>query len=152
MKDKCVWIKNILLPVILGGIIGLILSKFMNYNELNKPPLAPPGFIFGIVWSILYILMGISYSILDANNLTNNKVKNIYYLQLAVNLLWPIIFFVLKWRLFACFWIIALLVLIIYEISIFYEKNKVAAYLQIPYLIWTAFATYLNISIYWLNA
>lgn len=152
MKNKWVWIKNILFPIVLGGIVGLIISKFMDYNQLLKPPFAPPGAAFGIVWSIIYILMGISYSILQTNNLTDNKVKNIYYLQLVINLLWPIIFFVFKWRLFACFWIIALLLLIIYMISIFYEKNKLAAYLQIPYLIWTVFATYLTIGVYWLNA
>ena len=152
MKNKWVWIKNILFPIVLGGIVGLIISKFMDYNQLLKPPFAPPGAVFGIVWSIIYILMGISYSILQTNDLTDNKVKNIYYLQLVINLLWPIIFFAFKWRLFACFWIIALLLLIIYMISIFYEKNKLAAYLQIPYLIWTVFATYLTIGVYWLNA
>ena len=151
MKNKWVWIKNILFPIVLGGIVGLIISKFMDYNQLLKPPFAPPGAVFGIVWSIIYILMGISYSILQTNDLTDNKVKNIYYLQLVINLLWPIIFFVFKWRLFACFWIIALLLLIIYMISIFYEKNKLAAYLQIPYLIWILFASYLNLGVYLLN-
>lgn len=55
------WIKNILFPIVLGGIVGLIISKFMDYNQLLKPPFAPPGAVFGIVWSIIYILMGISY-------------------------------------------------------------------------------------------
>ena len=59
MKNKWMLAKNILLPVILGGIIGLIISGFMDYNTLNQPPLSPPGFLFGIVWTILYLLMGI---------------------------------------------------------------------------------------------
>ena len=151
MKTRWIWIKNILIPLILGGLIGLIISKTMDYNELIKPPLSPPGYLFGIVWTILYILMGVSYSILDVKNLITTKEKNIYYLQLAVNLLWPIIFFTLKWRLFAGIWIVLLLVLIIYMIILFYKKNKIAAYLQIPYLLWTIFATYLSFGVYILN-
>lgn len=151
MKNKWVWVKNIAIPLILGGLIGLVISKTMDYNTLTKPPLSPPGFLFGIVWSILYILMGVSYSILDVNNLETSKETNIYYLQLAVNLLWPIIFFTLKWRLFASIWIVLLLVLIIYMIITFYKKNKISAYLQIPYLLWTIFATYLSFGVYVLN-
>ena len=151
MKNKWLWIKNILVPVLLGGIIGIIVSQFMDYNSLEKPPLSPPGFLFGIVWTALYILMGGSYSILDINNVLDDKAKKIYYLQLIVNLIWPIIFFVLKWRLVSCIWIIVLVLLIIYMIVIFYKKNKISAYIQIPYLLWTIFATYLNIGIYLLN-
>ncbi len=151
LKNKWLWIKNILIPVVLGGIVGLIISNFMDYNELNKPPLSPPGFIFGIVWTILYILMGISYGILDYKNLIDTNTKNIYYLQLFVNLLWPIAFFVFKWRLFAFIWLIFLVILIIKMMIEFYKKDKTAAYLQIPYLLWSIFAAYLNIGVYLLN-
>ena len=151
MNNKKVWIKSILIPVILGGIVGLIISRFMDYNTLNKPPLSPPGFIFGIVWTILYILMGISYGILDTKNLIDEKINKIYYLQLIVNLIWPILFFVFKWRLFSAIWIILLVILVIKMIIEFYRKNKLSAYLQIPYLLWTIFATYLNIGVYLLN-
>ena len=151
LKDKWVWIKSILIPVALGGIVALLISGFMDYNELNKPPLSPPGFIFGIVWTILYILMGISYGILDYKNLIDTNTKNIYYLQLFVNLLWPIAFFVFKWRLFAFIWLIFLVILIIKMMIEFYKKDKTAAYLQIPYLLWSIFAAYLNIGVYLLN-
>lgn len=151
LKNKWLWIKNILIPVVLGGIVGLIISNFMDYNELNKPPLSPPGFIFGIVWTILYILMGISYGILDYKNLIDTNTKNIYYLQLFVNILWPIAFFVFKWRLFAFIWLIFLVILIIKMMFEFYKKDKTAAYLQIPYLLWSIFAAYLNIGVYLLN-
>ena len=144
MNNRWKWIKSILIPVVAGGIIGFAISSFMDYNTLNKPSLSPPGFLFGIVWTILYILMGISYGILDTRNLA-------YYLQLIVNLIWPILFFVLKARLLSSIWIVLLLILIIYMIVTFNKKNKLAAYLQIPYLIWTAFATYLNIGVYLLN-
>ena len=151
MKNKWLWWKNILIPVVLGGIVGIIISKFMDYNNLEKPFLAPPGFIFGIVWTILYILMGVSYAILDREKLIDKKAKSIYYLQLIVNLIWPILFFILKNRFLSIIWICILVVLVIYMISIFYKKNKIAGYLQIPYLLWTIFATYLNIGIYLLN-
>lgn len=151
LKNKKLWIKNILIPVLLGGIVALIISNFMDYNKLNKPPLSPPGFIFGIVWTVLYILMGISYGILDYKNLIDNNTKNIYYFQLLVNLLWPIAFFVFKWRLFAFIWLVLLIILIIKMIIEFYKKDKVAAYLQIPYLLWSIFASYLNIGVYLLN-
>ena len=150
-KDKWVWIKSILIPVILGGIVALIMSGSMDYNDLNKPPLSPPGFIFGIVWTILYIIMGLSYGILASKDLVDEKVNKIYYLQLFVNLLWPIIFFVFKWRLFAFIWLLILIALIIKMIMIFCKKNKLSAYLQIPYLLWCIFAAYLNIGVYLLN-
>lgn len=151
MSNKYKWIKSILIPIVAGGIIDFAISGFIDYNTLNKPPLSPPGFIFGIIWSILYILMGISYGILDTRNLADEKVNTAYYLQLIVNIIWPVLFFVLKARLLSSIWIVLLLVLIIYMIVTFNKKNKLAAYLQIPYLMWTAFATYLNIGVYLLN-
>ena len=151
MSNKKKWIKNILIPVVLGGIVGFIVSKFMDYNVLNKPSFSPPGFLFPIVWTILYILMGVSYSILDINNLVDKQVKKVYFIQLIVNLIWAVIFFILKARLISVIWIILLLLLVIYMIITFYKRNKLSAYLQIPYLIWVAFATYLNIGVYLLN-
>lgn len=151
MNNKKIWVKSILTPVILGGIVGLIISQFMDYNTLQKPPLAPPGFLFGIVWTILYIFMGISYGLLETRRLVDESVKKIYYTQLIVNLIWPILFFVFKARLISCFWIILLDILVIYMIIAFDRKHKLAAYLQIPYLIWGLFATYLNIGVYLLN-
>ena len=146
-----IYTKSILIPLILGSVVGFIISGFMDYGSLNKPFLATPGIVFPIVWTILYVLMGISYGILDSNSLVDTKVNSIYYWQLFVNLLWPIAFFVFKWRLFAFLWIVLLAILIVIMISRFYEKNKLAGLLQIPYLIWTLFATYLNFSIYILN-
>lgn len=143
--------KSILIPVILGGIVGLIISGAIDYNTLQKPPLAPPSVLFPIVWTILYILMGVSYGILKDKSLVNDKTQRIYYLQLFVNLLWPIAFFTLEWRLFAFIWIILLDILVFTMIMEFYKKNKVSGLLQIPYLIWLLFATYLNLAVYLLN-
>ena len=151
MKNKWILAKNILLPVILGGIIGIIISGFMDYNTLNQPPLSPPGFLFGIVWTILYLLMGIAYGILVYRRNSDETVSKIYWTQLLVNLIWPILFIVFKVRLLSILWIILLLILVINMILEFYKKDKMIAYTQIPYVIWLLFATYLNIGVYLLN-
>ena len=151
MKNIGIYIKSILIPVLAGVVVALITSGAMKYSMLNKPPLSPPGALFPVVWTILYILMGVSYGILKSNNQTNEEIDYIYYLQLAINALWSIIFFVFKWRLFAFLWIILLIVAVVQMIRKFYEKNSLAGLLQIPYLIWIVFAAYLNFAIYLLN-
>ena len=138
-------IKNILIPVIMGGIVGLIISPFMNYNNLNKPPLSPPGIVFPIVWTILYIIMGYSFY------KQNEQNKTIYYTQLIVNGLWPIIFFIFKWYLISTIWIILLIILVTIMIYKFYKENKIAGLINIPYLIWLFFALYLSFGVYLLN-
>lgn len=151
MKNKWILAKNIILPIALGGLVGLIISQFMDYNTLQKPPLSPPGFIFGIVWSILYLLMGIAYGMLVYKGKSDAEVSKTYWTQLIVNLIWPILFFVFKLRLFSSIWIIILLILVIGMVIKFYKKDKIIGYSQIPYLLWIMFATYLNIGVYILN-
>lgn len=141
-------IKYILVPLILGSIVGLITSFSMDeFKTLVKPPLSPPGFVFPIVWTILYILMGISHYLTK----DSKECNEIYIKQLIVNLSWSIIFFTFKLRLIAFLTIILLIYLIIKMIITFYKENKISAYLQIPYLIWCTFAAYLNLFIYILN-
>ena len=151
MNKLGIYIRSILLPVIVGAVVGLITSQFMEYNQLKQPSLAPPSALFPIVWTILYILMGVSYGILRSKGLTDKEVDVIYYGQLIVNSLWSFIFFVFEWRFFAIIWIILLAVLVTVMIVRFYRKNKIAGLLQIPYLLWVLFATYLTIAIYFLN-
>lgn len=151
MSKIKIYAKNILIPVIIGGIVGFIISDSIDYNTLQKPFLSPPSIVFPIVWTILYILMGISFARLELNSKIDQDIKQIYYLQLFVNALWSIFFFVLKWRLFSFIWILLLLTLIIIMIIKFYKKDKIAGLLQLPYLIWTLFATYLNLGVYLLN-
>jgi tryptophan-rich sensory protein len=151
MSKFKIYFKSILIPVLVGALIGLITSNSIDYSSLIQPPFAPPSFLFPIVWTILYILMGVSYGIIKENNLLTPEIQKIYYSQLAVNALWSIFFFSLKWRLFAGFEIILLALLIGIMISKFYHKNRLAAYLQLPYLAWVLYATYLNWSIYLLN-
>lgn len=140
-------VKSIAIPVLVGIIVSLIMMPFNDYQTLNQPPLAPPAILFPIVWTILYILMGISAYIVEKNN----GSLTIYYLQLFVNALWSIIFFVFKLRFLAFLWIILLLFLVIKIIKDFIQINKIAGYLQIPYLLWLIFATYLNLGVYILN-
>ena len=151
MNKTIIYIKAILLPVLIGALVGIITSGSMDYNMLQKPPFAPPGAVFPIVWTILYILMGISYGILKSDNQTDEEIDWIYYIQLAINALWSIIFFNFKWRLFAFIWILILDALVIDMIIKFYKKDKKAGLLQIPYLIWISFATILNLAVYLLN-
>ena len=151
MSKFKIYLKSILIPVIVGAIVGFITTKFNDYSSLIQPPLAPPSILFPIVWSILYVLMGVSYGILESDSLVDSDINFIYCLQLFVNALWSIFFFVFEWRFFAFLWILLLLVLVIIMIIRFYRKNKIAGLLQIPYLLWVAFATYLNFAIWLLN-
>lgn len=145
------FMKAILLPLFVGGVVGFFISKSIDYNSLVKPFLAPPSILFPIMWTILYLFMGVSYGILKSTNLNDSKIQRIYYLQLFVNGLWSIFFFTFKWRFFAFLWILLLDVLVFLMIYRFYKKNKTSGFLQIPYFIWILFATYLNLAIYLLN-
>lgn len=151
MKDIFKNLFYLLLPITVGAIVGITINNQIDYNVLVKPPLAPPSILFPIMWSIIYILMGISYYLLNKDNFVGKNVKIIYYLQLIVNALWSIIFFVLKLRLLSCLWIILLDLLVTLMISKFYDIKKICGYLNIPYLIWCLFATYLTIGIYIYN-
>lgn len=151
MKKIFSKLKYLVLPLLVGGIVGFIISKFIQYDNLNKPFLSPPQLAFPIVWTILYILMGISFGILSEKNLLDSKSKFLYYFQLLINALWSIFFFVFEWRLFAFIWIILLDIVVILMTINFYKKNKLAGILQIPYIIWILFATYLNLAFYLLN-
>ena len=142
---------SIIIPLALGGIVGFLISGSMDYDMLDRPPLSPPSILFPIVWTILYVLMGVSFGILRDKHLNDSNVKLIYYIQLIVNLLWPIAFFVLKWRLFAIIWILILDVLVVLMIFTFYKRDRTAALLQLPYLAWVLFASYLNLGVYILN-
>ena len=141
------------LPIILGSIVGFIISGSIDYTSLIKPPLAPPSWLFPVAWMIIYLLMGISYYLLK-KNYTEKELgieSIVYYIQLGVNLLWSILFFSLKLRFFSIIWIIFLDILVIMMIYWFFNKNKYSAYLNILYLVWILFATYLTIGIYILN-
>ena len=148
--------KKLILRIIVTFIVGSFFSIFtMNnmdtFKELNKP-IEVPGILFPIVWSILYLLMSISYYIVNSKNDEDKKEAEVSYaIQLIINSLWSLIFFGFEAYLFAFIWLLLLLISIIVMIIRFYKVDKTAAHLQIPYLLWVIFAGYLNISIYFLN-
>ena len=152
MKSIKTLIISIIIPIAVGIIGSLLGNSSMGFESINKPSFTPPGIIFPIVWTILYILMGISsYLIYISSNKDKTNSLRIYALQLIVNMLWTFFFFNLKWYLFSFIWIILLIVMVSTMIYKFFKINKTAGYLQIPYLIWLIFAAILNFSIYILN-
>ena len=152
IRNKSALIISILIPLAVGSMSALFSGNMSSYSILDKPAFSPPGFIFPIVWTILYILMGISsYIVYSSNSPNKPKALLIYGIQLFFNFCWSIIFFGLDLYLFAFIWLIALIFIIIIMIRQFYIVSPLAAYLQIPYLIWCIFAAYLNFYIFLLN-
>ena len=145
----------IAIPLIVGGVSALISGGGMRaFEELNKPPLSPPGWLFPVVWTALYVLMGIaSYLVLVSgeNELKVMSALKVYGLQLAFNFFWSIIFFNLESYLFAFVWLVALWILILLTMIKFFRIREAAGYLLLPYLAWVTFAGYLNLGIYLLN-
>ncbi len=156
MKKKIFsYVIGIAIPVAVGLLSALLTKDSMDiYKTIVQPPLAPPGILFPIVWSVLYVLMGVS-SALVYNSEADKREKRIaftfYGLQLVANFFWSILFF--NQRLFLASFVLLVLLwaLIIGMIISFYKINKPAALLQIPYLLWVTFAGYLNLAIYLLN-
>lgn len=136
----------IFIPLIIGTIIGLIFNT-NNYSIMNKPALSPPSIVFPIVWTILYLLLGISYYLTTKTK----EINKVYYLNLFLNFIWPILFFNFKLYLISVAVLLLLIINLIELIVIFYKDNKTSGYLNIPYLIWLLFAFYLNIGVYILN-
>lgn len=143
----------IAIPLAVGGLAGVLTMNSMGFYEtINKPPLAPPGFLFPIVWAILYTLMGISsYLIWKEHTAESRMALYIYAVQLILNFIWPLIFFNGRMYLFAFVWLLVLLATVIYMTVKFYEINKLAGLLQIPYILWLIFASYLNFATFLLN-
>lgn len=145
----------IAIPVIVGGISALLTRNSMEMFEMiAKPPLSPPGWLFPVVWTILYIVMGISSYIILTSDARREEIEDairLYGYQLLVNFLWPTFFFNFQWYFFALLWLVLLWILVLLMIRKFADINKWAAYLNIPYLIWLTFAGYLNAGIWWLN-
>ena len=153
-------IKVYIVSILLALGTGLLSSSLTNMNldiypQLAKPPLAPPSAVFPIVWTVLYILMGISAAMIYLGK-SNSKIDvqnalSLYGASLIINFTWSIIFFGFQKYLFAFIWLIFLLFTIVRMLISFERLNKIAAYLQLPYIVWVIFAGYLNFAIYILN-
>lgn len=154
MKKGAKLIVSILLPLIIGVISGYYTASNIQswYITLIKPSFNPPNYLFGPVWTTLYIIMGISfYMIWSSTKINKNKLIGIYLFQLILNFLWSFIFFKYHAIGIAAVEIVVLWLSILTMIIMFYKNNKWAALINIPYLLWVSFASVLNISIYLLN-
>ena len=143
------------IALMVGALSGLLSMKGMKIYEaaVSKPALTPPGWVFSVVWTALYALMGISAVKvwLTPETAARSKGLNLYVAQLIVNFFWSLIFFNLQAFGFAAIWLFLLWALVLLMILEFYKVDKKAAFLQIPYLIWLTFAAYLNIAVWILN-
>ena len=150
------YVISVVIALAVGGISALLTMNNMDlYSKIEQPALAPPPWLFPVVWTILYVLMGIGAALVyNRKDFKPEETRNaliIYAVNLALNFFWSIIFFNLEAYLFAFIWLVALWIVIIAMIISFRKVSPVAAYLQIPYLLWVTFAGYLNLAIYILN-
>ena len=145
----------VLLAEVVGGLSGWLSREgFQHYGEaVRQPPLNPPAWVFPVVWTVLYALMGIGAARvrLSPPSQARNKAINLFLTQLTVNFFWPLIFFNAGAYGFAFFWLIILWLLILAMIFFFRRADKPAALLQLPYALWVTFAAYLNLGVWLLN-
>ena len=150
------YVISIAIALAVGGLAAFLTRNDMDiYKEIVLPPLAPPSILFPIVWSILYVIMGIGAAMVylerDKNENAVRDALSVYGINLILNFMWSIIFFKFRMFLLAFIWLLILLGVIIKMILDFKKIKPISGYLQIPYAVWVAFAGYLNFAIWWLN-
>lgn len=154
-KDWKTLLVCLAIPLAAGGLGALLAGSSMkDYAEFIQPPFSPPGWVFPVVWTILYLLMGYgSYRVLTFGQDTAavKKALLLYAVQLVVNLLWPLLFFRLKLLLISFFWLVLLWVLVFLTLRAFSKIEEKAGNALLPYLLWVTFAGYLNFGIFVLN-
>lgn len=152
MKKKLLF--NLALPLAVGGLASLASGGMGDFKLMNQPPLSPPGWVFPVVWTILYLLMGYAaYRVQnsDAPEETVRQAMLFYYIQLGLNFLWPVLFFGLHAYLWAFVELLILWIAICVTMWKFYRIDERAGDLLLPYLLWVTFAAYLNLGVYLLN-
>lgn len=146
---------SVVTPLVVGYLGSLITVKEISswYMQINKPALTPPNGVFGPVWTMLYVLMGVSLYLVWTKKSKKKKTKAmvVFGIQLVLNLLWSYLFFGKHWLLVSSLEIVILWLVILVNILSFKKHSVVAAGLLVPYLIWVSFATYLTFSVWWLN-
>ncbi len=157
IKEKILVLLKTVLPSFLAlalGGLSMLFSK-VDYTSLNKPPLAPPGYIFAPVWILLYTLNAVStylfYRAVEGKNELRSRGLSINYIFLFLTVLWPIVFFVLDFKVASAVLIVFIYFVLISSIFFYYKGNRLSAYLLIPSAIWITIATYLNIGVAFLN-
>ena len=144
----------VVLALAVGGAAGAAARAGMEaYDLLTKPPATPPDRLFPVVWTLLYLLMGIAMGLVWRSSIgrARKEATALWSIQLAVNGLWPVLFFLLGAHGPAFFWLVGLIVLVLFMIADFSRRNAAAAWLSAPYLLWLLFAAYLNLGIWLLN-
>lgn len=149
MRDIFTFLICISLCLAAGGLGSLFTAPAIPtwYEGLQKPSFNPPNWLFAPVWTVLYILMGISLFLIwrkDGKNSKSKAAKIVFSVQLVLNTLWSILFFGLKIPLLAFIEILILWIAILVTIFLFYPKSKLASFLLIPYILWVSFASFLN--------
>ena len=144
---------SLALPILVGIAGALVTASGMDAFELlKKPPLVPPAWVFSVVWTVLYILMGVAvYNVRIANSYSKSEAMQYFYIQLALNFLWVVTFFRFGWLWVSVIVLLALIVAIALTIKHFGDASSTAARLMLPYLLWCLFALYLNIGYAVLN-
>ncbi|MDO5291922.1 MAG: TspO/MBR family protein [bacterium] len=143
----------VLIPLAVGGIAGFLTRNSMeDYQKLNQPVIAPPGIVFPIVWTILFILMGIaSYFVYISTCKYGKTGLKVYAIQLVINFFFNILFFTFQLFFISFLWTVLLLFVNLVMFQLFYKCNKTAGYLLIPYIAWNSFAVLLSFLVYTLN-
>lgn len=155
--DKKKWhlVICIALPLAVGGLAALVSGSGMQtFSQLHQPPLSPPGWLFPVVWSCLYALMGLASWLVCYSGGAREAIQRaltLYAIQLMVNFFWPVFFFRFSLYLFSFFWLVLLMVLVALTAWAFGHLRRNAAWCLAPYLVWIVFAGYLNWGIYLLN-
>jgi tryptophan-rich sensory protein len=147
---------SILIALGVGGLSAYLTRNSMDlYSEIVRPPLSPPAFLFPVVWTILFVLMGVSAAMVHLNRKNDPKAAEkglfTYALSLVVNFSWSIFFFSYRAFWFSFFWLLLLLFLILRTMGYYRKVEPLAAWLQIPYALWVTFAGYLTLAIASLN-
>ena len=153
-SDTKTLIKCIAIPLIVGGLAAFLTREGMEYymEEVTKPALTPPGWVFSVVWTILYVMMGYaSFLVVEEGTGDQKTARILYFAQLFLNVCWPIVFFNFRWYLFAFAWLLILWFLVLATIRAFADIEPKAGKVLIPYLLWLTFAAYLNFGVYLLN-
>lgn len=145
-------LRSLALPLAVGGLSAWLSREGMQrFSRLEQPPLSPPMWLFPVVWTALFLMMGLAAWQVERQPLRPRSALTVYGLQLAFNFVWPLLFF--RWGLYfpALLWLAALWVLILWTLLLFRQARTSAGWLLVPYLLWVSFAAYLNAGIWVLN-
>ncbi len=149
-KTQLIWV---VITLIAGGFGALLAGNYDVYKTVEKPPLSPPGWIFPVVWTLLYIMIGwAAGNIAASRDLDKGLAIKLYLVQLFINILWPVIFFKLEAAKFALFWLALLIIAVVLTFLSFKRIDSKSGWLLLPYIAWCLFAFYLNLGIVALNS